>query len=161
MNRMSRLTSRRIIPTHCIEASNLNLLKQVKLVAINMLSKKIFYIILPFCCILYLINEKPFAGYKYEVKTGVHCRGESITSWADGTNASYGVLSGISTCNNMCDVHVECAGFVHRTSDDICSLWKRGPLDVYNHAGHNCHKKIGSSYIIFVYMTSIILLIII
>ena len=89
------------------------------------------------------MNAKHFSAY--EVTNGHHCGGVSITSWADGINTAYGKLKGIPDCEEMCNTHAECAGFVHRTSDGICSFWKQGPLNIVSKNGHNCHKKIGSN----------------
>ena len=96
--------------------------------------------IVPYILLLYLINTKRIAVY--EVTNGSHCGGESINIWADGSNAAYKDLNIIPNCTTMCDMHAECSGFVHQTSDGICSFWQRGTLNLYSSIGHNCHKKL-------------------
>ena len=74
----------------------------------------------------------------------------SIKSWADGSNAKYGETVGISICEVICASHIECAGFTHRTSDDVC-FWKQEPLSSFTNTyiakNHKCHKKIKGSTI--------------
>ena len=88
-----------------------------------------------------------FSG-NYEILNGKHCGGQTIKSWNDGSNANYGTLIGIPECGNLCSYHSECAGFVHRTTDNICGFWKKGPLNPSLFANHNCHKKIEGSNVV-------------
>ena len=106
-----------------------------------MVLKKYNFYNAPSVVVLYLINAKHFVGYEYEVTNDLHCGGTSIRSWTDGTNTNYANLKGISDCEKMCNIHVECAGFVHETSSDICGHWKRGPLHLSRWTGVTCHKK--------------------
>ena len=86
------------------------------------------------------MNAKHFAAY--EVMKGFNCGGESIGSWTDGSNAAYGEITGISECEQTCNMHEECAGFVRQSTTNICGFWRRGPLNPYSKVNHNCHKKI-------------------
>ena len=84
---------------------------------------------------------------EYEVTNGFHCDNigwgdKSITTWDDGSSANYGTLTGITNCETICSMHDECAGFVHRTSDGVCGLWKREPLTLYSRSSFNCHQKL-------------------
>ena len=76
---------------------------------------------------------------------GYICKGVSIKSWADGTKSKYGETKGISNCEAICDSHIECSGFTHRTSDDVC-FWKQEPLNPFTNPyiakKNNCHRKI-------------------
>ena len=83
----------------------------------------------------------------YEVMNRFHCGGDSIKTWDDGSSTNYGKLVGVSNCELMCNIHVECAGFVHRKSDDKCGYWKRAPLKPYFKIGASCHQKIKGSTI--------------
>ena len=84
---------------------------------------------------------------------GYICKGESIKSWADGSNAKYGDTKGISNCKAICESHDECAGFTHQPSDDTC-FWKQDPLTSFTNAyiakKNNCHKKVKGSTITYV-----------
>ena len=77
-----------------------------------------------------------------------HCGGQSIRSWHDGSDATYGksVWKGLSKCEKMCSDHAECQGFIHRKSDDICGFWKKDmkePKNMENKKNMDCHMKIG------------------
>ncbi len=76
---------------------------------------------------------------------GKHCGGQRITAWNDGSNANYGTLNSLPECIKLCSDHWECAGFVHRTTGNICGLWKRGPLNPIQRDGFNCHKKLAGN----------------
>ena len=80
---------------------------------------------------------------------GFNCGGSSIKSWADGSDAKYGKLTGLSSCEGICNSHVECAGFIHQPSDDRC-FWKQEPLKPFTNQyiaqRNNCHKKIKGSH---------------
>ena len=85
------------------------------------------------------MNGKYFAAY--EVMNGFHCGGSSIRTWDDGSSTNYGKLTGVSKCEEICNMHVTCAGFAHRKSDDICGFYKRAPLNPVRKQGRNCHRK--------------------
>ena len=79
----------------------------------------------------------------YEVMNGFNCGTNNIRgTWDDGSSANYGTLTGITNCETICSMHDECAGFVHRTSDGVCGLWKREPLTLYSRSSFNCHQKL-------------------
>ena len=81
---------------------------------------------------------------------GKHCGGQSIQAWNDGSNANYGTLIGLPECKEMCSGHPECAGFVHRTTDNICGFWKMGPLNPHLLENHNCHRKIEGKNVVLI-----------
>ena len=78
---------------------------------------------------------------RYKLWPGFHCGGISIKQWSDRTNSEYGKISNISICKEICDVHDECAGFVHRTTDKICSFWKKAPFKPVFKRNRNCYEK--------------------
>jgi len=81
-------------------------------------------------------------GYEYTVQNGKHCGGTSITTWASGEDAGYGtVVDDLAGCRMTCSAHADCAGFVLRDSDNLCSFWKSGPLAPVDWAGHSCYAK--------------------
>ena len=83
---------------------------------------------------------------------GYICKGVSIKSWADGSNAKYGNTKGMSNCEAICDSHIECGGFTHRPSEDVC-FWKQEPLTSFTSAyiarNNNCHKKVKGNTIVY------------
>lgn len=90
---------------------------------------------------------------QYSVDYGMHCGGESIREWNVDKFVSkfsnnervnpteYGTVKGISHCKAVCNMHLECNGFVHRTTDDICGFWKKGPFRLSSYQNHNCYRK--------------------
>ena len=93
------------------------------------------------------MNAKQFAGY--EVTKGFHCGGESIKSWDDKTSTNYGKVTGVFNCEEICNKHVECAGFVYRLDKDVCGHWKRAPLTPYKSKIDNCYQKVKGMYILY------------
>ena len=85
------------------------------------------------------------------MKQDFHCGGSSIRFWDDGSTANYGVLSSNSECEKVCDMHIECAGFVYDGRKDTansgnCGHWKRGPLNLFAFPNGDCYEKpIGST----------------
>jgi len=86
----------------------------------------------------------------YKLHKGKHCGGKkggrwgiSIRKWADGTSANYGAkkMKTRAQCKTECDKHSECAGFVHRDSDNNCNFWKGGALAPFKLNGHHCYEK--------------------
>ena len=78
----------------------------------------------------------------YKVWTGRHCGGKSITQWLDGSMSLYGgLLSRVSACKEICNLHKECKAFVHRETDSKCSFWKRGILTPTIKKDRNCYEK--------------------
>ena len=94
------------------------------------------------------MNAKHFADY--EVTNGFHCGGHDIRSWDDGSSTNYGSFTGVSNCKRMCNMHVECAGFIYLANNGRCSYWRRGPLKPIRYTGHTCHKKLNGRTIIYV-----------
>ena len=85
-----------------------------------------------------------FTGYG--VMSGFICKGSNIKWWSDESNAEYGDVKGVTNCQEICACHIECGGFSHRKSDDVC-FWKREPLDkpfTNPHVAKNfdCYQKI-------------------
>ena len=78
----------------------------------------------------------------YEILNGQHCGGDTIRKWLDNSDAEYGKGTVLDACKTTCSDHVECKGFIHRKSDDICGFWKKGTLDPYPNTDLNCHRKI-------------------
>ena len=78
----------------------------------------------------------------YEILNGKHCGGDTIRKWLDNSDAGYGKGTDLDACKTTCSDHVECKGFIHRTSDDICAFWKKGTLKLSSNADLNCHRKI-------------------
>lgn len=95
------------------------------------------------------MNAKQFADY--QVTKGFHCGGEPIKLWDDGSSSNYGKLKGISNCERMCDMHVECDAFAHDASIDICGYWTRGPLKLIKSNILICHRKLRGSRILYLY----------
>ena len=85
----------------------------------------------------------------YSITIGHNCGGESIYQWSNGSNSNYESAIGLPLCEKTCNLHEECAGFVHRLSDDVCGIWKKGPLNIYQSRGLNCHKKPKSNFLSF------------
>ena len=92
----------------------------------------------------YILLSLHFSGSgsdDYELLSGKHCGGHTINSWNDGSYTNYGTLVGLPECKKLCSDHSECAGFVHRTTDDICGFWKLGHLKPFLKENRNCYKK--------------------
>jgi len=78
----------------------------------------------------------------YEMMIGKWCGGaELIRFWDDGSNANFGGINDISNCEKICNMHVECAGFVRYNNMDGC-YWHKGPLNPASHAMATCYKKL-------------------
>ena len=93
------------------------------------------------------MNAKYFTGYK--IHSNKDCGRKNIFSWNDGSSTNHGTVTGVSNCARICDMHAECAAFVHRTSDDMCGFWKRGPLNLHSNVKTRCHKKTKGSTLIY------------
>ena len=70
-----------------------------------------------------------------------HCGGGSINKWNDGTSSNYGSVKEVSKCKEECAKRVECTGFIHRSTDNVCGFWKKGPFNLFKSANHHCYKK--------------------
>lgn len=90
--------------------------------------------------VLFFVVGTCSAGY--EVTNEHHCGGQSIKSWKNGSTSNYGTVIGLDECKQICDANDECAGFVHRTADNICGFWKGVPLKPYVKNGLNCYRKL-------------------
>merc|ERR1711865_419983 len=66
-----------------------------------------------------------------------------ITCELKGPTANYGSkkMTTKAQCKAMCDKHSDCAGFVHRDSDNNCNFWKGGAIAPFKHKGHHCYEK--------------------
>ena len=71
------------------------------------------------------------------------CGGRAIHSWDDGSRSEYGSsIKQPSECRKLCDKHDECDGFVQRTSDNTCTMWRRAPFKPYFTTKYVCHRKL-------------------
>jgi len=86
--------------------------------------------------------EPETPGGEYNVHPGHFCSGKNINTWADGSPANFGTMSGIENCKAECDKHLECNAFIFKTADNKCGYWKDAPLNIWKwNDAHTCYEK--------------------
>ena len=74
------------------------------------------------------------------------CGGADVYKWNDGHtshDASWGIETDLSICEEECHRQPECEGFDLNKSTKVCGHWKRGPLKHTKEHGKelDCYKK--------------------
>ena len=83
----------------------------------------------------------------FQLLQDTRCDSEKIYDWDNGESAGYGSgYRSLETCRLMCSERAECAGFLERVSDGVCTFWRSAsqPLRLSPEPGINCYAREGS-----------------
>ena len=82
----------------------------------------------------------------YTIHPNHNCGGNRIVNWSNGSNAKYGQIRGLLNCSEVCMNQIDCDGFSHRISDDVCGLWRKAPLNLRYDKNFDCYQKYRSKF---------------